>query len=190
MRTGGADGGKNGATPALQYCGTVYTRLGGESELRLPDTFHRVGELEAQEDAAHLRDFTSTFGGIGSGLFADPANPHSVYLKARGEYLLFVDDFLHSELVMYQNRLYQNTGGSQNWFYEEAPWGEADGYQPVGTVERVSFDTAPTQNGQSNIERSKGCEIYGSEADDSIIYLKAPDSGDSCKWIRLTRGES
>lgn len=189
FRPNRTDGGPGGATPALQYNATVYSRHSGDAILRLPGGFLKVGELQGQEAVEHLRDFTSTFGGIGSALFADPSNPHSVYLKNQDAYLLFVDSFLHSELIMYQNMLYQNTAGAGNWFYTDTPWSEADGYQPVGAVGLVVYDAVPAQNGQSNIEGSHGGEIYGSKTDGDVIYVKVPDSGHSCKYIRLTRME-
>lgn len=190
FRTDRTDGGPSSATPALQYHGTVYSLHGGDARLQLPGGFLKAGELQGQETAAQLRDFTSTFGGTVCALFADPSNPHSVYLKNQDAYLLFVDSFLHSELIMYQNRLYQNTAGAGNWFHTDEPWSEADGFQQVGAVGPVVYDAVPAQNGQSNIGGSLGGEIYGSKTDGNVIYVKAPDSGHSCKYISLTRMEA
>jgi len=171
--------------PHLELNNRIYWQLSGDQYETIPEGYNVIGKIiSAGSDENELKNFESSFGRVGTNILANPANPDSIYLPSdeTNGYILFVSQRLRGDIVMYNNKLYGNTGGYNN-ISNEKPW-NGNQYNFVGKIDKVVFDEVPKENFQSNIMDSDKAEVFTNDHTD-IIYVKMVEfSGIS--YIKLT----
>jgi len=167
--------------PRLGYDSKIFICESGDM-ISLPSNFTEVGEITGIAGANELGDFQSTFGKVGTKIYANSDKPDAVYVHyndaEQGKYTLFVTQELMYDWVMYNGKQFRNIGGVQNWV-NELP----NNSDLVGSVDTIILDEKPTANFQSNIRNASEVFLNG----DTIFVKVADDNEQGFYYVKLTK---